>query len=142
MKLLVAGLAAFVAGLGGAFMAMQGKVALGDNFSVYFGFVLLTVIVTIGVRSNFAALVAGLSFVMFPQLLEEWLSPKWIQLTPILFGIGAIQLAKHPNGVFVEQMHENGRKVTALMRRLSRRGPGQEQPQLAEQAEQRATVST
>ena len=128
--------------IGGAFLAMQGKVALGDNFSVYFGFVLLTVIVTIGIRSNFAAIVAGLSFVMFPQLLEEWLSPKWIQLTPILFGIGAIQLAKHPNGVLVEQMHENGRKISRLVRRLSGRGPGQERPQAAEQPEQPATVAS
>jgi branched-chain amino acid transport system permease protein len=142
MKLLVAGLSAFVAGIGGAFLGMQGKVALGDNFDVYFGFVLLTVVVTIGIRSNFAAIVAGLSFVMFPQLLEEWLSPKWIQLTPILFGIGAIQLAKHPNGVMVEQMHENGRKVSRLVRRLSGRGPGQEQPQAAEQSEQPATVAS
>jgi len=140
MKLLVAGLSAFVAGIGGAFLGMQGRVALGDNFSVYFGFVLLTVVVTIGIRSNFAAIVAGLSFVMFPQLLEEWLSPKWIQLTPILFGIGAIQLAKHPNGVMVEQMHENGRKVTALLRRLSGRGPGEGQPQPAEPPEQPVTV--
>jgi branched-chain amino acid transport system permease protein len=141
MKLLVAGLSAFVAGLGGAFLGMQGKVALGDNFDVYFGMVLLTVVVTIGVRSNFAAVVAGLSFVMLPQLLEEWLSPKWIQLTPILFGIGAIQLAKHPNGVMVEQMHENGRKVSRLVRRLSGRGPRQEQPQAAEQPDQPATVA-
>jgi branched-chain amino acid transport system permease protein len=141
MKLLVAGLSAFVAGLGGAFLGMQGKVALGDNFSVYYGFVLLTVVVTIGVRSNFAAVVAGLSFVMFPQLLEEWLSPKWIQLTPILFGIGAIQLAKHPNGVMVEQMHENGRKVSSLLRRLSGRGRRPEQPQATEQPDRPATVS-
>jgi branched-chain amino acid transport system permease protein len=140
MKLLVAGIAAFVAGLGGAFMAMQTKVALGDNFSVYFGFVLLTVLVTIGVRSCFAAVVAGLSFVMLPQLLEEWLSPKFVQFAPILFGIGAIQLAKHPNGVMVEQMHDTGRKLTALLRRLSRHGPGQ--PQVAEQPEQPATVAS
>jgi branched-chain amino acid transport system permease protein len=142
MKLLVAGLAAFVAGLGGAFMAMQTKVALGDNFSVYFGFVLLTVLVTIGVRSCFAAVVAGLSFVMLPQLLEEWLSPKFIQFAPILFGIGAIQLAKHPNGVMVEQMHENGRKLTRLVRRWSGQAPGQGQPQAAEQPEQPATVAS
>jgi branched-chain amino acid transport system permease protein len=139
MKLLVSGIAAFVAGLGGAFMAMQTKVALGDNFSVYFGFVLLTVLVTIGVRSCFAAVVAGLSFVMLPQLLEEWLSPKFIQFAPILFGIGAIQLAKHPNGVMVEQMHDTGRKLTALLRRRSGRGPRQD-ALAAEQPDQPATV--
>jgi len=139
MKLLVSGIAAFVAGLGGAFMAMQTKVALGDNFSVYFGFVLLTVLVTIGVRSCFAAVVAGLSFVMLPQLLEEWLSPKFIQFAPILFGIGAIQLAKHPNGVMVEQMHDTGRKLTALLRRRSGQGPRQD-ALAAEQPDQPATV--
>ena len=119
---------------------MRRPSSVGDNFSVYFGFVLLTVVVTIGVRSNFAAIVAGLSFVMFPQLLEEWLSPKWIQLTPILFGVGAIQLAKHPNGVMVEQMHENGRKVTRLVRRVFGHGARPEQPQPAEQSEQQATM--
>jgi hypothetical protein len=75
---------------------------------------------------------------MLPQLLEEWLSPKFIQFVPILFGVGAIQLAKHPNGVMVEQMHDTGRKLTALLRRLSGHDPGQ--PQVAEQPDQPATV--
>jgi branched-chain amino acid transport system permease protein len=142
MKLLAAGLSAFVAGLGGAFMGMQTKVALGDNFSVYYGLVLLTVVVTIGVRSNFAAILAGLSFAMFPQLLQEWLSPKFIQITPIFFGIGAIQLAKHPNGVMAEQMHETGRRISRLVRRWSGRGQRHQPPPSADPSDQRATVSS
>jgi branched-chain amino acid transport system permease protein len=121
MKLLVAGLAAFVAGVGGAFMAMQTRVALPENFSTFYGLVLLTVLVTFGVRSSVAGLLAALLFAMSPQLLLLWLSPSWIQLTPILFGVGAIQLAQHPEGVMIDNGHKLARNVTKLIHLLDRR---------------------
>jgi hypothetical protein len=37
-------------------------------------------------------------------------------------------------------MHDTGRKLTALLRRLSGQGPGQ--PQVAEQPDQPATVAS
>jgi hypothetical protein len=42
----------------------------------------------------------------------------------------------------VEQMHENGRKLTRLIRRRSGQGPRQDQPQVAEQPDQPATVAS
>lgn len=123
MKLLVAGVAAFLAGLGGAFMAMQTRVALADNFSTFYGLVLLTVVVTMGIRSNVAAVLAGVSFAMMPQLMTTYLSPTWVQLTPILFGLGAIQLAQHPEGVMIENAKQMGRGLTKLIRLFTRGSP-------------------
>jgi branched-chain amino acid transport system permease protein len=55
-------------------------------------------LVTIGIRSNVAALVAGLTFTMLPALALAYL-PSWTgQLPPILFGLGAIGVAKFPDG--------------------------------------------
>lgn len=123
VKLLVAGLAAFLAGLGGAFMAMQTRVALGANFTVFSGLVLLTAVVTVGVRSNVAALVAALAVAMSPQLLADYVGPKWVQLTPLVFGLGAVQLARHPEGVLVDAARKAGRGLTRLLRLTSGAAP-------------------
>jgi branched-chain amino acid transport system permease protein len=124
MKLIAAGIAAFIAAVGGAFMAMQTRVALAENFSTFFGLVLLTVVVTFGVRSCVAAVMAGMLFAMSPQLLQEYLSPTFIQLTPIFFGVGAIQLAKHPEGVMVDNAHQMGRNISRLVRLVTRSSGG------------------
>jgi branched-chain amino acid transport system permease protein len=99
MKLFVAGISAFVAGIGGAFISLQTRVSFSQNFSVYLGLVLLTYVVTLGLRSNAAAVLAGMAFVMLPEALRSYFPPRLLILTPVLFGVGAIQLAKHPNGV-------------------------------------------
>lgn len=107
MKLLVAGFAAFVAGIGGAMYALSVGVALPSNYSTLGGLVWLAVLVTLGIRSNMAALIAGLSFTLLAGIVLVYLPTAFVQVTPILFGLGAIQVAKFPNGV----MTENARRV-------------------------------
>src|SRR5206468_2203924 len=99
MKMLVSGLAAFVAGVGGGLFAMSHKQAVPLDYATLAGLVWLAVLVTFGVRSNIAALLAGLLFVMSPaffQYLE--LSTTLQQLPVLLFGVGAIFLAQNPEG--------------------------------------------
>ena len=61
----------------------------------------LAVLVTFGIRSNIAALVGGVAFVMsaafFTNVLH--LSGTWALLPGLGFGLGAIGLAKNPEGV-------------------------------------------
>ncbi|MEX1008079.1 MAG: ABC transporter permease [Acidimicrobiia bacterium] len=98
MKLLVSGLAAFVAGVGGGFYASQQKAAVPALYATLLGLAWLAVLVTFGVRSNIAALLAAIGFTITPALLLSYTTPTWAQLPVLLFGVGAILLAKNPEG--------------------------------------------
>jgi branched-chain amino acid transport system ATP-binding protein len=110
IKILIAGIAAFVAGVGGGLLAIQQKQSAPTEYQTLIGLVWLAVLVTFGVRSNIAALLAAFFFTMSPIFITSdvatWLSDINIHLSttalgvlPILgFGVGAILLAKNPEG--------------------------------------------
>jgi len=72
------------------------------------------VVVTVGVRSITAALVAGLLFTIMPGIVQTYLPSRWAQLPPLLFGLGAILIASNPDGVVA--MH--ARQLRELTERL------------------------
>ena len=117
----VFGLSAFVAGIGGALFATYSGRATPQQFSVLLGVVWLAVVVTWGLRSIAGALLAGLSYAVFPQLASEHLSGAWLELPTVLFGLGAIALAREPRGV-VHQI-VNGRRERQAARRAAGPGP-------------------
>jgi branched-chain amino acid transport system permease protein len=108
MKVLVAALGAFVAGVGGSLLAMQNQAtALPANYATLLGVVWLAVLVTAGIRSNFAALAAGLFFTVFPALIETYSSLAILGSLPlVVFGLGAIALARNPDGIFAVQARQ------------------------------------
>jgi branched-chain amino acid transport system permease protein len=114
MKVVVAGIAAFVAGIGGALLAVTLGNALPTNYSTLGGVIWLAVLVTMGIRSNVAALVAGLTFTLLPAIATTYLPTWFAQLPPLLFGLGAIGIARYPDGVFAVQ----ARQLQTLMARL------------------------
>jgi branched-chain amino acid transport system permease protein len=114
MKVLVAGLAALVAGIGGAMYALSLGVALPTNYSTLGGLVWLAILVTLGIRSNMAALIAGLSATLLAGIALDYLPTSFGEVTPILFGLGAVQVARFPNGV----MTENARQVLGAWDKL------------------------
>jgi branched-chain amino acid transport system permease protein len=98
MKIIVAGLGALVAGVGGGFLVAAQTTALPGNFETFLGVVWLAALVTVGVRSNVAALLAGVSLALLPALALAYL-PVWTgQIPALLFGLGAIGVAKFPDG--------------------------------------------
>ncbi|MCU4183480.1 ABC transporter permease [Acidiferrimicrobium sp. IK] len=113
MKVLVSGLAAFVAGIGGAFLAMDARSALPTSYPTFAGIIWLAVLVTIGVRSILGAAVAGMAFTLIPGIFTTYLSTKWGNVPPILFGLGAIGLATDPEGAAVS----NVRRIRHLVLR-------------------------
>jgi branched-chain amino acid transport system permease protein len=135
-KLLAFGLSAFVAGLGGALFATYSRRATPQQFSVLIGVVWLAVVVTWGVRSISGALLAGLTFAILPQLASEHLSGRWLELPTVLFGLGAIGLAREPRGVIHQIVH--GRRE----RRRKRRDRLRTRADRAEHDRPRATVGT
>jgi len=117
MKMLVSGLAAFVAGVGGGLYAVAHKQAIPLDFATLAGLVWLAVLVTFGVRSNIAALLAGCVFVLSPAFVQTYLqlSSTWAQVPVLLFGVGAIFLAQNPEGT----VHQQAMGLQRALHRLS-----------------------
>jgi branched-chain amino acid transport system permease protein len=119
MKIIVAGLGALVAGIGGGFLVAAQTTAQPGNFETFLGVIWLAALVTIGVRSNSAALVAGLTFTMLPALALAYL-PAWTgQLPSVLFGLGAIGVAKFPDGSMQQSGEMFRRRLLNLANRRS-----------------------
>jgi branched-chain amino acid transport system permease protein len=134
MKMLVSGLAAFVAGVGGGLYAVGHKQAVPLDYVTLLGLVWLAVLVTFGVRSNIAALLAGCLFVLSPAIVQTVLklSSTWALVPTLLFGLGAIFLAQNPEGTvhvwamgFQRQIHRLSgvRAVPAATARAGRHDP-------------------
>jgi branched-chain amino acid transport system permease protein len=120
MKIIVGGLGAMVAGIGGGILVVAQTSAQPANFETFLGVIWLAALVTIGVRSNVAALVAGLTFTMLPALALAYL-PSWTgQLPAILFGAGAIAVARFPDGTLAQ----SGEMFRGRLVELARRGTG------------------
>lgn len=115
MKVIAGALAALIAGIGGGLLAVAQTTFQPSEFTTFAGIVWLAVLVTIGVRSATAALVAAFAFVMLPALSQAYL-PTWTaNVLPVLFGLGAISVAKFPDGVLAEQ----SRRLRHLLLRLA-----------------------
>jgi len=105
----------FIAGLGGALLAMhQQNVNYGSNFAPFAALFWLVLVVSLGSRTVEGAAQAGAAFALFDAVLLKgaifgWilrspdripgflpLSPKW---RFVLFGLGTVQFARHPEGL-------------------------------------------
>jgi branched-chain amino acid transport system permease protein len=119
MKVIAGAVAAFIAGIGGGLLALSQTTFQPSEFATFAGVVWLAVLVTIGVRSNAAALIAGLTFVMLPAIAQAYL-PAWTaNVAPVLFGLGAVSAAKFPDGALAEQSRRFRRLVLHLTPALS-----------------------
>ena len=90
-------MAAFVAGIGGAMYAVP-RDAVPTNYTSLLGLVWLATLVTLGIRSNVAVVIRGI--VRTPSS-PEWRRPTFPRslsedTTPILFGLGAVGVARVP----------------------------------------------
>jgi branched-subunit amino acid ABC-type transport system permease component len=139
-RMIAFAVSSFIAALGGAFLAMlQGNVNYAQNFSPFAALFWLVLVVTLGARTVEGATTAGATFSLFDPLILQgtvfgWLlrdpdripgifpiSPKW---RFILFGLGAIQFARHPEGII--EYNKRKRAARAERRRERRRQPATE----------------
>ncbi|MFG1924463.1 ABC transporter permease [Cryptosporangium sp. NPDC048952] len=118
-KVLVAGVASFVAAVGGGFLAMNFQSSLPDSYAPFAGLVWLAVLVTLGSRSIMAALAAGLLYYLMPGLFSTYVPSEFAGIPVILFGLGAIALANHPEGAVAQ----NGAAIARLTARFRTRTP-------------------
>jgi branched-chain amino acid transport system permease protein len=106
---------AAVAALGGALVAIHQKnVNYPNNFSPFSALFWLVLVVTFGARTSSGAMVAAGVFSLMDRLILRGTIFGWILRDPhripgffpisskwqfILFGLGTIQFAKHPEGI-------------------------------------------
>ncbi|HEX2576134.1 MAG TPA: ATP-binding cassette domain-containing protein [Aquihabitans sp.] len=146
-KLTLFAVSAALAGFGGAFYAMVNSPITNTSAPPLLGVVWLAVAVTFGIRRPGGAVVAGLVYSIFPVVLSgiggNWTGAPWSalpdtarellgepELASLLFGLGAVGLAREPDGVLAHVGHALRERRQA---RAGRRG--------AEQAEVQAAVS-
>jgi branched-chain amino acid transport system permease protein len=105
----------FIAGLGGALLAMQQRnVNYANNFTPFAALFWLVLVVTLGIRTVEGAVVSAVVFSLFDAVILKGAFLGWILrdahripgIFPIsgkwrfvLFGLGAVQFARHPVGI-------------------------------------------
>jgi branched-chain amino acid transport system permease protein len=117
MKLLVAAISTFIAAIGGGLLALNYGSALPASYATFGGLVWLAVLVAIGLRSITAAIIAGLSFALIPGIFQTYLPTSWGNVPTLLFGLGAVGIAMHPDG----QVAMNARMVQGLVVKMIER---------------------
>lgn len=137
---------AAIAGFGGGLLASFYRQANYDqSFTFFIGLVWLVLVITAGARSVQSAVVGGLSFFLFPEVLQrlfawpghylgshpstsgvtrsvlDFVQPEWsLGVAFILFGLGALTYAKHPEGIIEHQTAGSVRRVVARVERRRR----------------------
>lgn len=112
-KIIAFSMSAFVAGLGGGLWATYQRIADPPAFSALVGVVWLALVVVWGIRSSFGALLGGITLPVIAQFVSQHFDASFAQLTPVLFGLLAIGLAREPRGIVMMS--------TVFLRKVRRR---------------------
>lgn len=134
-RIIAFAVSAFIAGLGGAMLSIhQENVNYSNNFSPVAALFWLVLVVSLSVRTVEGAAQAGAAFSLFDNLILRgallgWIlrgadrvpgifpiSPKW---RLVLFGLTAIQFARHPEGVLEYSKRRATARVDARIARRS-----------------------
>jgi branched-chain amino acid transport system permease protein len=149
-RLIAFAISGFIAGLGGAFLAMQQEnVNYSSNFAPFAALFWVVLVVTLGARTVEGAVNAGAAFSIFDTLVLKgtifgWIlrdpsrvpgifpvSPKW---RFILFGLGTIQFARHPEGLIAAGKQRSlARAEARRAKRLTADRPASAPAQLIEE---------
>jgi ABC-type branched-subunit amino acid transport system permease subunit len=128
-------LSAAIAGLGGGlFASYEGAANVGAHYVPELGLAWIVLVVTLGSRTVEGAINAAVGFVFFQAVvLPTWL--PWLVnhvqpvyhmsalpagLQPILFGLGALTYAKHPEGILEFQKRRSLARVQRGIDRVKR----------------------
>jgi hypothetical protein len=97
-RIILFALSSGIAGLGGGMLAMHDGTIYSTSYPVLLGAAWVVVVVTLGCRTIDGAVNAALGLVVFQWLLTDALQlPGSFPL--VLFGLGALTYARHPEGI-------------------------------------------
>lgn len=116
-RILAFALGGALAGIGGTLLAIQETVVAPAQFDYQLSLAFVVIVVTTGVGTVEGAIQAGIGLVIIQELLQY--APERFQgLTFVLFAIGALTYAAHPEGmVELEKRRWTARAERALLRR-------------------------
>jgi branched-chain amino acid transport system permease protein len=116
-RVLAFALSGALAGVGGALLAIQQTVIAPGEFNYQLSLAFVVIVVTTGVGTVEGAIQAGIGLVVVQQLMQY--APQRLQgLTFVLFALGALAYAAHPEGVVeLEKRRWTERAERALARR-------------------------
>jgi ABC-type branched-subunit amino acid transport system permease subunit len=106
-KIMLFGISALVAGVGGALYGSVIEVVSPADFAYQASLLFVVIVVTIGCRTVSGAVGAGLAYAALTQL-GTYLPNRWASssVVALLFAIGALRYARHPEGLL-----EDARRV-------------------------------
>ncbi|MFG1999447.1 ATP-binding cassette domain-containing protein [Spirillospora sp. NPDC048911] len=107
-KITLFALASGIAGLGGVLYATFNGQITATDLPALTGFVWLAVVVLQGVRRIGGAVLGGLIMALFPEVLDNFTDSAYVGM--ILFGLGGMILAKHPDGVLAQMAERRYRR--------------------------------
>ncbi|MBK5289483.1 MAG: branched-chain amino acid ABC transporter permease, partial [Acidimicrobiia bacterium] len=116
IRILAFAVSAGLAGLGGGLLATQKHIATSIDFGYVYSLFFVVLVVTLMPRTVEGAINAGLGFALVPEILKLVGVDAGYQF--VLFGLGAITYARHPEGVLEFQKR---RSLAAIERRLPAR---------------------
>src|SRR5215471_3512891 len=138
-RIIAFAVSAFIAGIGGALLSMhQENVNYTANFAPFVALFWLVLVVSLGSRTVEGAAQAGIAFALFDAIVLKGAFMGWILRSPdripsffplsaswrfILFGLGAIQFARHPEGMVEFGKRRAHHRVEGLAARLGRHKP-------------------
>lgn len=121
VKLVAFGVAAGIAGLGGALYGSTLGAVSASNFTFYQSLFWLVIVAITGMRSLGGAIVAGVAVVVVPQLLS--LEGGGLgSLGAVIFGFGALIYIRHPEGLVAWLARSGGAVVRGWRSGVGRAG--------------------
>ncbi len=143
-RIIAFAVSAFIAGLGGALLSMhQQNVNYGNNFAPAAALFWLVLVVSLSVRTVEGAAQAGAAFSLFDAVILRgsifgWIlrssdripgifpiSPKW---RFVLFGLTAVQFARHPEGLLEFNKRSSTAKIDARLQARRQRAEPVDSP--------------
>ena len=111
VKVTIFAISGLLAGIGGVLLSYADKAANDAKYPPAIGLLWLTIAVTWGVRRRAAAVLAGMIGVLMPRVIQSgiWFIPgnSTVYIPAILFGLGAVNLARSPDGILSVVAMEN-----------------------------------
>ncbi len=130
-KLTVFALSAGIAGLGGALYGTTQTVAGADDFGYAVSLVWVVAVITTGVMTIEGAIQAGIGFAVFQQILDLYVPPRFNGIEAILFAVGTLTYARHPEGILEFQKTRWMNRIAKVFQRYDQR-QGRASPGTAE----------
>jgi hypothetical protein len=124
-KVTVFALSAGLAGLGGALYASVQTVVGASDFGYEFSLVWVVAVITTGAMTIEGAIQAGIGYAVLQQVLNLYVPARFNGIEFILFAVGTLTYAQHPEGIVEYQKTRWMNRMAKLFQRYDeRRGTG------------------